>query len=112
MTESAPKTPIVWFASLAAILLGGITAYIIRGVSGVHFPLLAAIVAGIIIGFIDPKTGWVAAIVQSVVVSVGTLLIGNREMIPDIEIYSLAGAVGLTFVGSFLGAYMKRALDS
>lgn len=37
---------------------------------------------------------------------------GRSGDVPDIELHSLVGAVGLTFAGSFIGAFIKRAFDS
>lgn len=102
----------LFLAPLAAVLMGALTAVIIHDTSGVHFPLLAAVAAGIILGVIDPKKGWIAALVQSVVLVIGVLVVGRSGDVPDIELHSLVGAVGLTFAGSFIGAFIKRAFDS
>jgi len=98
--------------ALAAIVFGAATSWLIHGTTGVHIPLLAAAVAGIVIGLIDPRKGWIPALIQSVVLAAGVLLPGRSTPVPEIEYHSLIGAVGLTFAGSFIGAFIKRAFES
>jgi hypothetical protein len=102
----------VFYASLAAMLLGTLVSWVIRGASGVHVPLLVAVASGLLLGFLDPKKGWAAALVQAGVVLLGVLFFRGDQAIPEIEIHSLVGSIGLTFAGSFVGAFIKRALDS
>lgn len=107
------KKPSVYLTgAVAAVVLGAVTAWLIHGTTGVHIPLLAAAVAGIIIGLIDPRRGWIPALIQSVVLVAGVLVTGRSAPVPEIEYHSLIGAVGLTFAGSFIGAFVKRAFDS
>lgn len=82
---------------------------------GVHLPLLLATITAIGIGFIEPKKGWLLALVQAITLAIGgyyslTLLMEDTE-ISELQIQCLIGVVGITFVGSFIGAFIKRALD-
>lgn len=99
-------------ASGLAVVLGAAIAWLTRGTSGVHLPLLAAALAGIVIGLADSRRGWIAAVIQSVVVAAGVLFIGREGAVPEIEKHSLFGAIGLSFAGSFIGAFIKRAFRS
>ncbi len=102
---------------LLSLLTAPVIVYSIYGTEGVHLPLFLATLSAVGIGFIDPEKGWLLAIVQAILLLVGVLVLtgmvtGRERSHPDIELQSLYGAVGLTFAGSFIGAYMKRALDS
>ena len=85
---------------------------IIKNTGVIHWPyLLAAFSAGAI-GFAEPRRGWVLALGQAVLLWIGyTYLITPSESSVDrqVELFSLYGSMGLTFVGSFLGSILKRA---
>jgi len=100
------------YAPLVAIAAGALTVWLIQGTTAVHIPFLAAAVGGIFLGIIDPKRGWIAALVQVVVLIGGMQVIKSPVGLPEIEIHSLIGAIGLTLAGSFIGAYIKRAFIS
>ncbi|ARK13244.1 tetratricopeptide repeat protein [Fibrella sp. ES10-3-2-2] len=86
--------------------------YVIKESSVIHWPyLLAAFSAGAI-GFAEPRKGWALAILQAVLIWVGYMyVVGPSESSVDreVELFSLYGAMGLTFAGSFLGSILKRA---
>ncbi len=86
--------------------------YVIKQSSVIHWPyLLAAFSAGAI-GFAEPRKGWMLALLQAVLIWVGyTYGVGPSEssVVQEVESFSLYGAMGLTFVGSFLGSILKRA---
>jgi tetratricopeptide (TPR) repeat protein len=96
------------FTAFNALLL----LFVIKHSSVIHWPyLLAAFSAGAI-GFAEPRKGWVLAILQVVLLWVGyTFGVGPATSGVDreVESFSLYGAIGLTFVGSFLGSILKRA---
>jgi len=102
---------------LLALISATVVIYVIRVASGVHFPFLIAAIGAVIIGFTDSRRGWWIAIIQSVLILSGIFFAAdwisgvNREL-PELEIYGALGAVAMTFTGSFIGAFMKRALDS
>ena len=110
--DHVKKRSVYLTGAAAAVVLGAAIAWLIHGTTGVHIPLLAAAVAGIALGVIDPQRGWIPALVQSVVLVAGVLLVGRSAPVPEIEYHSLIGSIGLTFAGSFIGAFIKRAFDS
>ena len=86
--------------------------FIIKQSPVIHWPyLLAAFSAGAI-GFAEPRKGWVLALLQASLIWVGhRYVVGPSESSVDreVELFSLYGAMGLTFVGSLLGSVLKRA---
>ena len=86
--------------------------FIIKHSPVIHWPyLLAAFSAGAI-GFAEPRKGWALALLQVGLIWVGyTYVAGPSESSVDreVELFSLYGAIGLTFVGSLLGSILKRA---
>jgi hypothetical protein len=85
---------------------------IIKGSSVIHWPFLVAAASAATIGFAEPRKGWVLALLQAVLLWVGyTFLVGPSASGVDrkIELFSLYGSIGLTFVGSYLGSILKRA---
>lgn len=88
--------------------------YSIKNSPVIHWPYLLAAVSAAAIGFAEPRKGWFLAILQSVVLIAGYYLFteiptkgGKREL----EAFNLFGSVGLTFVGSFIGGMLKRAMN-
>ncbi len=80
----------------------------------IHLPyfITPALAAGI--GFIEPRKGWFLALVQAVIIWLGYLIFAPIPDGPadrDIENFGLYGSMILTFVGSFIGGLLKRALD-
>ncbi|MEZ0539806.1 tetratricopeptide repeat protein [Fibrella arboris] len=86
--------------------------FVIKQSPVIHWPyLLAAFSAGAI-GFAEPHKGWVLALLQAMLIWAGYMyVVGPAESSVDreVESFSLYGAMGLTFVGSFLGSILKRA---
>jgi tetratricopeptide (TPR) repeat protein len=87
---------------------------VVRNAESVHLPYLVAVFSSISIGFAEPRKGWLLAIVQSVLILSGYLLFvktpdksGQREL----ENFALYGSIVLTFAASFLGGFLKRALN-
>lgn len=78
----------------------------------IHWPyLLAAFSAGAI-GFAEPRKGWVLALWQVLLLGVGYWAVVGPSPLSvarELEAFNLYGAIGLTFVGSFLGSILKRA---
>jgi tetratricopeptide (TPR) repeat protein len=98
---------LVLFTSALVIL-------VIKNAESVHLPYIVAVVCAIALGFAEPRKGWILAIMQVVVVLSGYFLFTEQPQTTgqiEIENFSLYGSVILTFVASFLGAFMKRALN-
>lgn len=80
----------------------------------IHLPYLVtpALAAGL--GFLEPRRGWLLAVVQAGTIWLGYMLIApppddNRDR--EVEAFGLYGSMILTFVGSFIGGLLKRSLD-
>jgi tetratricopeptide (TPR) repeat protein len=79
----------------------------------IHWPYLMAAVSAAAIGFAEPRKGWFLAFLQAIAILLGYYLFtqtptrsGEREL----EAFCLYGSIGLTFVGSFVGSILKRAM--
>lgn len=112
MSRESGRLQAFLIAPVAGVVLGAIIVFLSRGAEGVHIPLLSAVTSGIILGLIEPRKGWIAAIVQSIVLVLGVMWVGRTEDVPEMETYVLIGSVALTFAGSYIGAFMKRAWES
>lgn len=91
----------------AALLL-----FIIKQTPVIHWPYLVATASAAAIGFAEPRKGWVLALLQAFLLGVGYhVVVGPSPSSVDLEVelFSLYGAIGLTFVGSLLGSILKRA---
>ncbi|GAB2586192.1 hypothetical protein [Spirosoma areae] len=80
----------------------------------IHLPyfITPALAAGI--GFLEPRKGWFLALVQAITIWIGYMVFVPTPDGPadrDIENFGLYGSMILTFVGSFIGGLLKRALD-
>ena len=79
----------------------------------IHWPYLMAAVSAAAIGFSEPRKGWFVALLQAIALYLSYTFFtetpansGQREL----EAFSLYGSIGLTFVGSFIGSILKRAM--
>jgi tetratricopeptide (TPR) repeat protein len=87
--------------------------FVIKATDVVHWPYLLAAISAAAIGFAQPRKGWLLALLQVVILLIGYNFFtnpptngGDREL----ELFCLYGSIGLTFVGSFVGGVLKRAL--
>jgi hypothetical protein len=103
-------------ATLVVLIGGGAITYFVKNATHIHTPYLIAVAVSLIIGILQTKKGWIWAIALCIVITIGYFLIlGATEHDTakrELELFGLAGALLLTFVGSFLGAFIKRAVDS
>lgn len=79
----------------------------------IHLPYLVtpALAAGL--GFLEPRKGWVLAVLQAALIWMGYTLFfpnPNDAHDRDIEQFGLYGSIILTFVGSFIGGLLQRTL--
>jgi len=87
----------------------------IKDSEGIHLPFLLAAVSSVSIGFVEPVRGWILAIAQCALLLAGYFLF---TQIPEnmgrleVENFSLYGSCILTFAGSFIGGFFKRALTA
>ena len=100
--------------SVLILFTSAFLVVVIKKAESIHLPYLLATVSAISIGFVEPRKGWVLAIMQCILILSGyflfTTLPGNGGRI-ELENFSLYGSAGLTFAGSFLGAFLKRAIN-
>lgn len=98
-----------------AVLTTGNTAllvFIIKESPVVHWPFLVATASAAAIGFAEPHRGWALALLQATLLWTGYQFIAGPSAASvdrGVELFSLYGAIGLTFVGSFMGSILKRA---
>ncbi|REA57393.1 hypothetical protein DSL64_23860 [Dyadobacter luteus] len=98
---------LVLFTSALVIL-------VIKNAESVHLPYIVAVICAIALGFAEPQKGWILAALQVVLVLAGYFLFTTQPETTgqtEIENFSLYGSLILTFVASFLGGFMKRALN-
>lgn len=80
----------------------------------IHLPYFVtpALAAGL--GFLEPRRGWLLAVVQVATIWLGYTLFAptpDDHRDSEVEAFGLYGSLMLTFVGSFIGGLLKRALD-
>ena len=97
-----------------AVFTSVLLVSVIKNAESIHLPYLVAVIFAVAIGFVEPRKGWFIAVLQGVLVLSGYFLFteqpetsGRREL----ENFSLYGAIILTFAASFLGGFIKRALN-
>lgn len=90
----------------------------IKVAASIHLPyfvtpaLAAALAAGL--GFLEPRRGWLLAVVQAAVIWLGYMIVvptPDNTADADVEAFSLYGSMILIFVGSSIGGLLKRGLD-
>jgi tetratricopeptide (TPR) repeat protein len=99
--------------SFLVVFTSAVLLYFVKTSEGIHVPYLVAVFWAIAIGFAEPQKGWLLALLQSLFLIIGYQLVGNSPESTskqELEYFSLFGSILLTFTGSFLGAFMKRAL--
>jgi tetratricopeptide (TPR) repeat protein len=87
----------------------------IKHADGIHLPFLLAVFSAITIGIVEPVKGWALAICQCTVLVSGYYLfteIPANAGRQEVENFSLYGSCVLTFAGSFIGGFLKRAFIS
>jgi hypothetical protein len=90
----------------------GLLLVLIKESTVIHWPYLTATASAAAIGFAEPRKGWVLALLQAVLLWAGYRWVAGPAasgVDRQVELFSLYGAIGLTFVGSFIGSILKRA---
>ncbi|WP_338872409.1 tetratricopeptide repeat protein [Spirosoma sp. SC4-14] len=103
-----------FLSHVALILINStILLVVIKKSTVIHLPYLLAAVAAAIIGFLEPRKGWILAIIQAATLWIGYTFfttVPENNNARDLETFGLYGAIILTFIGSFIGGVLKRAL--
>ncbi|QJW92031.1 tetratricopeptide repeat protein [Spirosoma taeanense] len=99
--------------AIVILVNSGLLLLVIKKAGVIHLPYLLAAIAAAVIGFLEPKKGWVLAILQAATLWIGYTFFteapqnsGTREL----ELFGLYGSIILTFIGSFIGGILKRQL--
>lgn len=96
------------------IMTSALLVYVIKNAESIHLPYLVAVFAAISIGFVEPYKGWLLAVMQCILLLAGYFLFTSRpddQARQELENFSLYGSMILTFAASFLGGFLKRALN-
>lgn len=103
-----------FLSHVALILINSIILLVvIKKATVIHLPYLLAAVAAAIIGFLEPRKGWILAIIQAATLWIGYTFfttIPQTSGARDLETFGLYGSIILTFIGSFIGGVLKRQL--
>ena len=101
---------------LVVLIGGGVITYYVKHATHIHTPYLIAVAVSWVIGMLQTKKGWMWVIALCAVITTGYFLIlgatEHDQAKRELELFGLIGALILSFVGSFLGAFVKRAIDS
>lgn len=96
------------------IMTSALLVYVIKNAESIHLPYLVAVFSAISIGFAEPYKGWLLAIMQCILLMSGYFLfttLPDDQARQELENFSLYGSMILTFAASFLGGFLKRALN-
>lgn len=96
------------------VLTSALLVYVIKDAESIHLPYLVAVFAAISMGFVEPRKGWLLAVMQCIFLLAGYYLFTPRpddQSRQELENFSLYGSMILTFAASFLGGFLKRALN-
>ncbi|SKC04591.1 hypothetical protein [Dyadobacter psychrophilus] len=101
--------------SIIVLFASALVVYVIKGAESIHLPYIAAVLSAIVLGFIEPRKGWFLALLQCILILTGYFLftdLPENTAGQELENFSLYGSLILTFVASFLGGFIKRALNT
>jgi tetratricopeptide (TPR) repeat protein len=114
VTSGFVDRPLVLHAGLT-ILSSLILVYWVKTSSVIHWPYLWAAASAVGLGFLEPRKGWVLAILQAfLIVTLYYAVVGPSPQSThrEVETFSLFGSVGLTFAGSLIGSVVKKAYSA
>ena len=80
----------------------------------IHLPYFVATALATGLGFLESRKGWFLALVQAITIWVlytGFFPTTDGPADRDLEMFGLYGSMILSFVGSFIGALLKRGLE-
>lgn len=96
-----------------AVIGGVLITYLGCKSESVHYPFLLNMLFSIGLGYLQPRKGWVLALVQilTVFVSYGLILSSDTVFIehPDVAQFATYLAPIPTLAGSFMGGFLKKA---
>ena len=95
------------------LVFSALVVAVIKGAESIHVPYIVAVLSAMVLGFVEPRKGWFLALLQCVCILAGYFLftdLPESSAAQELENFSLYGSLILTFVASFLGGFIKRAL--
>lgn len=98
------------FYALLIGLSSGLLLFMVGRGMVIHLPYFVAVLAGVGIGWLEPRKGWVLAVAHLVVLGLAYLLFSENFRQNDLEKFTLFGSMGLIMVGGFLGGLLRRKL--
>ncbi|MFD2934987.1 tetratricopeptide repeat protein [Spirosoma flavum] len=96
-------------------LSGLILLYIIKKSQVIHGPYLWAAASAVGLGFLEPRKGWVLALIQALLLVLGYYVLVGPDLLStrrEVEVFSLYGSIGLTFAGSLIGSVLRKAYST
>ena len=98
---------------LLAALSGLILLFVIGQSESIHISFLAIVLLSAGLGVLQPRKGWMLALVQIGVILIGYFLLKNNQSLMPSKVAEFCTYVSPfpTLVGSFMGAFIKRALS-
>lgn len=98
-----------------AILTGILITLVTTQCQAVHTPLFVNVVFSIGLGWLQPKKGWILAIVQIVSIGASYFVIQQTNLIhivkPDVAQFVTYLSFAPTLAGSFIGGFFKRTVE-
>ncbi|MCF0052546.1 hypothetical protein LXM25_20920 [Dyadobacter sp. LJ53] len=102
-------------SSFIVLFASAIVVAVIKSAESIHLPYIVAVLCAVILGFVEPRKGWFLALLQCILILTGYFLfthLPENTAQQELENFSLYGSLILTFVASFLGGFIKRALNT
>ena len=96
-----------------AALSGLVLLFIIGKSESIHISFLAIVLLSAGLGVIQPRKGWMLALTQIGIILIGYFLLkDNKDFMPSkVAEFCTYVSPFPTFVGSFMGAFIKRSLS-
>lgn len=98
----------ILFIPISSVLI----IYTVKTSDQIYLPTFIAGLAGLLIGFIEPKKGWIWALLLNTFMVITYLFSGISELKGsklELEMFSLIGSIFFIFAVSLGGAFIKRA---
>jgi tetratricopeptide (TPR) repeat protein len=96
-----------------AVMNAVVLLWIVRHSPFIHYPYFWAAATAVGLGFLEPRRGWVLALLQAALLLAGygaVLLPDTVNIRREVEAFGVFGALGLTFVGSLIGSVLQRSM--
>lgn len=116
LTQPVGK-PVFWDRRLLlnaglTVMSGLVLLYILNKSPVIHWPYLWAAASAVGLGFLEPRKGWILALLQALLLIGGYYVVIGPDPLrtrQEVEVFSLFGSVGLTFAGSLIGSVLRKA---